>query len=46
MPISVEAVEATMITSCRLGGKSFKRRKKLCGGERLRPKGPAGSEIL
>lgn len=27
-PISVEAVEATMIASCRLGGKSFSRRKK------------------
>lgn len=45
-PISVDAVEATMIASCRLGGKSFSRRKKWCGGERFRPKGPAGSEIF
>lgn len=27
-PMSVEAVEATMRASCKLGGKSFKRRKK------------------
>jgi hypothetical protein len=44
--MSVEAVEATMITSCRLGGKSFNRRKKWCGGERLRPNGLVGSEIF
>lgn len=45
-PTSAEAVEATMIASCKLGGNSFNRRKKWCGGERLRPKGPAGSEIF
>ena len=42
-PTSVEAVDATMITSERLGGKSFKRSMNWYGEFRSMPKGGQGS---